>query len=415
MTFGLPDVIAGLAIARELALVVIASRATRALSKASGTRAVRMRGRVFIIIPVFREVELVAECCRFFEDLARRDGNARVLICGTIRERVDGVNATMDLAAESLRDPGISTAVECPTLYGSKADQINFALSIIDVIHENDLVGIYDIDSRPDYNTLSNLRQYANDEVDIIQQHAVFLGNIKDIRGNFILLGQALYQCRWTLLHECGRFYLYSKGFIPAVHLVGHGLFVRVRVLRKYGGIPTETDIEDAHLGFYASVDNLTIRSLPLFDISDSPNNFRDSFWQIYGWSKGPREASRYAKYYVDKIKNVPTNWARLWYVQMATLATWGRWAITSVVCIVLLTFAVCGNLLAWTWILLYGAHLGVILRRQQKISGQGTPNPLIATAAVLSWLTIGSAPVLLSWFDSLANIRRVKYKTTHR
>jgi hypothetical protein len=415
MNFGLPDAVAATAVFRELSLVLIRTRAAYTLRQIPGVRESPEPTRIFIVIPVFREVDLIAECCRYFEDLAKRCGNAQVLICGTARERLNGVNATLDLAASSIYDAQLIKVVECPLECGSKAEQINYALTTVEDLKGDDFIGIYDVDSRPSGNTLAFISSRVTSDVDIVQQHAVFTGNIFRINGNILLLGQALYQSRWTLVHEIGRFWLYNKNIIPAVHLVGHGLFIRARVLIIYNGIPTETDIEDAHLGFYASVDNLTIRSLPMFDISDSPENLRESFSQIYGWSKGPREAPLYARYYLQKAGARKIDRIRLWCVEVSTLFVWARWSATSVVCVWLLILLASGNLLAWLWLLVYGIHNALIIKRLGELAGRRVSSPLIATVAIIAWISLASAPVILSFIDATLGVRRRKYKTSHR
>jgi hypothetical protein len=92
----------------------------------------------------------------------------------------------------------------------------------------------------------------VNQSEHIIHMPALFLENFRELQ--FVQRGQALYQSRWTLVHECKRILLNRKCGLSAYHLVGHGLCISKARPAELHGFPEDVILEDVALGFRASV-----------------------------------------------------------------------------------------------------------------------------------------------------------------
>lgn len=366
---------------------------------------------IVIVVPVYEETRTVAVCAAWFVALAVGRPWLKLIICGTARERTAGINPTLALAKEALGNTPGTYVVEAPREFGSRAAQINWAIGHTGLVGADDFVGMYDVDSRPQAATLDEVRA-RHEEADVLQQHAIFTANFGRLRANLLLLGQACYQTRWTMLHECGRFTLYKWGLWPAVHLVGHGMFIRAQLLDHYGGVPAETDIEDAHLGFYLSCQGERIVSLRAWDVSDNPERLEDWWAQIYGWSKGPREALAYARLFKAKFRN--GSMLRIGLVTLATLLAWARWALTSAVFLVAAIAALSGNPIALTWVVLWVGGSLLVMRLANRVSQVRASDTVLGLLGLPLYVAVASMPVMASAIDALMGRKPARYRTAH-
>ena len=107
---------------------------------------------------------------------------------------------------------------------GYKAEQVNVALDKVLCSNEKVLIGIYDIDSRPDVKVFEFVKR---NQIDIGQQPTVYNANLQDL--NFLTLAGALHQTSWAVGFEMFNF-LFPKNRL--VYTVGHGLFISSDALR---------------------------------------------------------------------------------------------------------------------------------------------------------------------------------------
>lgn len=104
----------------------------------------------------------------------------------------------------------------------------------------------------------------------------------------WILCANALRQTRWTFLHEIPRYFKNKTDNISLTHVVTHGLFIRLDVLKKVGYFPTDGFGEDLYLGFILRGFGYIVHPIPILENSDSPTTLNSMFRQKYVWFWGP-------------------------------------------------------------------------------------------------------------------------------
>lgn len=200
------------------------------------------------------------------------------------------------------------SVINYPNKNGVMSHQINYAIKKLGINnqHSNSIFAVYNADSRPNLNTLkfvtATLREFETKtgfRPNIVQQSSLFTLNYneypKTITG-YILKGASLFQTKWTLVRELSRFRAqslssinYKDNFLSKIfntkisHCVGHGLFVRFRVL-KNEYLPTETINEDLPFGYYQCCKGEPILPLPILENSESPESITSLINQKRFW-----------------------------------------------------------------------------------------------------------------------------------
>lgn len=368
--------------------------------------------RLTIIIPVYREERIISETCAFYAEALRELPHIELVICGTARERDLDRNPTLDIAREALLGVRGARVIEYPQSNGFKVDQLNFALDVTQGVGASEYVAVFDVDSRPEPGTFEEFTTAALSRPDVVQQHALFVKNLPSLEGKPLQIGQAFYQSRWTIAHEVPRFRLYSAGLSPFVHLIGHGMFVRRELLKEYGGFPTGTTTDDAHIGFFVTADRRRIVSIRAFDISDNPTNWAETSAQLYGWSRGPFDAAVYARSYLA-VRGASASRTRAYISALVCFWFWLQWALTSFVLIALILSALSGGLIAACVLALYATEMHIAVRFVQMRTARHL-NPTLLTGQALLFALISSVPALSAFWDVLTRRHRSKYKSTH-
>jgi hypothetical protein len=368
-----------------------------------------------VILPVLNETEMIAETIGCIDQIIKEFPNTKVYIVGTARERdAQGLNPTLERANAMHLPSARFETTECTITDGFKAHQLNHAISGICTPPTSTWVLVEDIDSRLSIQGLWQIAQSINEDAPVIQQHAVFLTNVAE--AGILQKSQALYQSRWTLTHEMTRVRLRRLTGWWSSHLVGHGLCINLALLRRFGGFPEDTPIEDAHLGYYLCTSNVPFRSLDVLERADCPTSFRDSWQQQYGWSFGPMNYPKYLEAYRRKY---PTEWARQWPKAVIALLIgvggYLRWLFSSVIILTILILVVGHPLTVGVWLCLYlisFSQAAWLFWREGYIRGR-----LALAAPALMFLHIlwASLPPIAALVDTMLARKVAKYKTTHR
>lgn len=363
---------------------------------------------IYVLLPVFDEANTINASIRYFVGIAEACPGVKIVVLMTARE-----NRTYSALSDDLKKHRSITILFAPIEYSSKAAQLNYGIDKLTAVCGGDYLAIFDVDSRPRPAVFQEV-QRRRSEGKIFQQHGLFLANIDDVFMHPILYGLALSQSRWTISQEMARFCAYKNGLIPGIHLVGHGLFIRREVLAKYGGFPEETEVEDAHLGFYLSAEHEPICSLNEMDDSDVPVRVSGWFRQALRWSAGPREAFVYRKIFARKFLGANASGLRLDVLTYWTFFMWVVWALTSPAILFGTLTALDGYLSGILWLAFNTILLWADLRLIKRLSGNRINVGIYSLFSVACYSVIGSVPVIIAGFSEILGRRLTITKSEH-
>ena len=186
---------------------------------------------------------------------------------------------------------------------GYKAEQVNVALRSIQNSKENVVVGIYDVDSRPDQGVFDYVR---NNQIQVGQQFTLYDANLNEL--NPLSLAGALHQTSWALGFEMFNFFFPDRRL---VYTVGHGLFISTNTLKTCGFFDEKCMTEDLMYGYKASVAKQKFHVIPYFEHAKFVKTAREFISQSSRWYAGELElVSRFKGWYdnfnggfTDKLK----------------------------------------------------------------------------------------------------------------
>lgn len=232
---------------------------------------------------------------------------------------IDKYKNTIDILKNLSRERVM--IVNYPFAFGKMAHQLNYCLKLLidKGLWNNELLGIYNADSRPNRETLFWLSKKGGGSGLIFQQYGNYLGNIdsilkKGLISKTLLFSSSVWQNRWSIgfeiFNNLKQFLFFDKTiflekfFYPLNYCIGHGLFFTKDIFEKHNFFE-KTYNEDAIWGLELSYEKKIIIPLPFFDFSDSPNSIRSLFFQKVGWFFGPFQAPLYYKKLKVKIPGV--------------------------------------------------------------------------------------------------------------
>ena len=114
--------------------------------------------------------------------------------------------------------------INCPNTIGTMANQINY---VIKRLKDDDIVAIYNIDSKPERKTFKYVLKNINDNV-VLQQVIFF-----DDRLKGIMKSAENWQNRWSVVYEMGKYLNDIK--LEFKYCIGHGLFLKKKIFDKIG------------------------------------------------------------------------------------------------------------------------------------------------------------------------------------
>jgi Glycosyl transferase family group 2 len=269
--------------------------------------------RVFILLPVLRESALISQSVQHFNGVARGH-NAVVVVITTERERAEAAPRgeridTVTLAAQIAAD-GECLHLHYPDVRGVKADQLNFAVQTLTeqlVDPDNTWALCYDADSRPPLDTLDRFLAAltVHPGTDVLHQSSRFEVRDRTLGPLTTALADAgaLRANRFVLAYELPRLLNRSAaGTLKRklssyvyTHVTGHGLFVRVSLLRDVP-FPAGSPLEDMHYSFILNSRNAVMQPIPSLDVADVPASVSVQVEQAARWFYGPGRFRRYLR-----------------------------------------------------------------------------------------------------------------------
>jgi len=265
--------------------------------------------KIFILMPVLNEAKRLSETIKYFVENFALCCDLRIIIITTEAEDHRKINGsdrnTIQVADKLSRDFDIVKAVHYPHKGRKMAHQLNYAISVLDrEIGDDDLIAIYNADSRPHPKTLSwTMEAIRNGNECVFQQYGNYLENFYALSSRpfaWVLRGAALWQARWSIGFEI--FHALKQGKIsdpeminyPFNYCIGHGLIFRKKILRLTGYFDEKFYNEDAIFGLRLCDLGIKINPIPYFDVSDSPDSIKGYLTQQSNWFRGPFEAFGY-------------------------------------------------------------------------------------------------------------------------
>lgn len=210
----------------------------------------------------------------------------------------------------SLRIKSLVKVYNYPKTSGNMSEQLNFALKKLTKTEDlnNTYVCVYNADSIISRDFPNRIKSFINKNPrsEVIQQSALFLSNFhglgNSISGRF-LRSIALLQSRWTLAHELPRIFNQLKSNGECAHIVGHGLIIKLGVMKKAGYFPTNYINEDLPFGYILKLNGFDIYPFPLLENAQSPTSIKSMFTQYTTWFYG---AFHYPKYMLNAFRDFP-------------------------------------------------------------------------------------------------------------
>jgi len=222
-----------------------------------------------------------------------------------------------------------------PETEGVMAHQLNYVMKNLKNIvnfnlnEDQTYIGVYNADSKPNLKTLLSLkRESENYKVkqglypEVFQQISAYTANYQAYNKNFIgwlLKASSIVQTRWALGFEIPMLIKQSSFWIknhgrklkfwekiiePPAYCVGHGMYVRLDILKMVGWYPTETMNEDLPLGYYLVLNKIPINPLPLLESVENPDSLSMLVAQKASWFWGMVDYFDYLSYASSKVKN---------------------------------------------------------------------------------------------------------------
>ena len=370
---------------------------------------------LMMLLKVFEEHALIEETVLSLSNQIAAWPDMSLMVVGTERERNgEGRNPTLDKARLAAFGRNNVQVIEAPIkANASHAWQNNYALDFITTEAHHTWIMTLDIDSRFTKTGLNTIVRHINDDRNVIQESCVFLANYR--RLGLWQRAHALYQSRWTISHEIRRILIHNATHLSVAHVVGHGLCIRLSLIRELRGFPEETPMEDINLGFYLVAMGEHIESVKDFEMGDTPETIRDGLRQEYAWSLGARMYPMYLRHFAHKF---PAEWqrqkVRLLFLTLQGTISYINWLSSSWIVMIVLVNALLGNVWASLFLLIYiGDYFqcAYFFWQQKWISvGDVIVSPALALMAALR-RSLGADAAFV---NGLTGREIVKHKTPH-
>lgn len=294
------------------------------------------------------------------------------------------LNTIISNSSKAIRDK--VSVLNYPKSNGNMSDQLNYALRKIVKTEnpENTYVCMYNADSIVSKYFPIKIMNYINKNQKnvVIQQSALFLSNFHELgsslSGSF-LKAIALLQSRWTLAHEMPRISSQLKSFVECAHIVGHGLIIKLSIIKKVGYFPTNYINEDLPFGYILKLNGYNIFPFPQLECAQSPTSIKSMFTQYTTWFYG---VFHYPKYMLNAFREYPQKriQAFIWGIKYTVRSL--LWLGLSIAWLFLFLYPIFSSkfyllLFSFTVFLIYSplcTHLmgGFLNKNGQKIFGKG-------------------------------------------
>ncbi len=270
--------------------------------------------KLFLLLPVYLEQKLIRRVIEDYYNLIKDKDNVFLIIITTGKETDNLTNSesTFNIAKDTidnLRAKNI-LIIHYPHNGGSMPEQLNYAAQEIIKYYGVDNIWFFtlNIDSKYNEQAFGDIINLVNSKEKIYQHSAFFLSNFNCFKGwgRLFLQAAAIFQSRWTIVHEIKRYRVNASGKFfskyQLAHAVGHGLLIPVNIFRKYC-FPVDEIIEDSPFGYLLRCEGYIINPVQNIETADSPHSFLEHVKQKYTWSFGPMGYLKYFRKYRNNFK----------------------------------------------------------------------------------------------------------------
>lgn len=387
-----------------------------------------LKNKYCILLPVYHEQDIIQESINYFYSIFKDYEKVKIFIIANERENCK--NSTYEMAKkqiEKMNAENIFTLLNAPKEYKNKVGQINYVVKN-NFIENDEIVGIYDIDSRPDNNALKIVDDLVtkNNSVNIFQQVSSYCNNLNNLSGiNKILsTSDALTQTKWALGFEYQLYLLYSKmikskKLRPLVYCVGHGLYVRSSFLKKISGFPEINNNDDLSFGYLSSVLGETILPIPSLDKCNISFDYKETISQYRFWSRGSNLYYGDINYYQEAFKIKLSKKQKMIFLIQGFLRNflWAwrgtLWVIITIVSIILNNIPLI--VFCFIGLLFYTILPQIIVYFElEKLEKKKISNIFLGVAfSPVNFLLRGIGPTLSLFYRLFGNDREINYKAT--
>lgn len=209
-----------------------------------------------------------------------------------------------------------------PNNEGIMADQLNYVLSNFEFKDEkNYYFSVYNADSIPNQNTIKEVLQTINenDNAKVIQQYSVPISNWNELSN--LMKGFAIYQSNFELRYGLINSFFPNK--LLYTYVVGHGMYIRVDILKQIGGFETKYWCEDIYMSYVLRNKEISIYPIGTLEIMQSPQYLSILTQQNAVWFKTSFECLKIFKDVFKKNRKLNSN-SLGWLIQRIRMnITW--------------------------------------------------------------------------------------------
>ena len=244
---------------------------------------IQKKANIIIVIPCLYEQNTIVDTINYFKNIIY-DTIPIVLITSQKEKKKPTTNDI--IKKEIINKYKNIFLIDYPHKNGIMADQLNYALNNLNQMQINEdnstYFCVYNADSRPNKETFKEFNNVIinNNYPEFIQQYSYALSNYSKL--NFILKGFAIYQSNFEL--KCGLLNSFFNSKILHKHLVGHGLFVRLDILKKINGFNNYYWCEDIYMTAVANNMNYKIQPLLSLENMETPDKLSKLIKQNAVW-----------------------------------------------------------------------------------------------------------------------------------
>jgi cellulose synthase/poly-beta-1,6-N-acetylglucosamine synthase-like glycosyltransferase len=256
---------------------------------------------ILLVVPALREARIIAASLECFVALDYPTDRLSIVVAAAREQRESGRPTTAEVVRTWAAERGMARVhvTESPDARPERATQINYAVrwALRGPAARSEVIGIYDVDSRPCAKTLRWVAWNHSRGIHCQQQVLHYLDAANDLarRGaSALCVANAIYQGSWSLTKEWPNLFRYRRQWSErggpyrrSLYLNGHGQFLSRSLFEAIGGLPSGVITDGIQLGYRLSLLGEPIAPIPVFCSDDVPISLTEVREQHRRWFAG--------------------------------------------------------------------------------------------------------------------------------